>query len=182
MYSKKTFTLLATITSFTVLMLLVLATPAQAQEGTEKVDNGNCITCHEQLYYLHDTGNWFCICESPMRCVDCHGGNPAATTEETAHYDRSAHPVINEDISRCETCHVEECADRVNTLDKKVRISEVKEATYIPVSSVSNPTESLPAANEPKPVDWVLVFEIVPVVILGVVALTIYLVNKFRQA
>jgi len=37
---------------------------AQAQESTQ--DNGNCINCHEDLYYLHDTGNWFCLNDSPF--------------------------------------------------------------------------------------------------------------------
>ena len=39
-----------------------------------------------------------CLRELPMRCVACHGGDPTATTQETAHYDRSAHPIFNEDI------------------------------------------------------------------------------------
>jgi len=150
---------------------------AQAQESTQ--DNGNCINCHENLYYLHDTGNWFCLKDSPMRCVDCHGGNPAATTKETAHYDRSAHPVIGEDISRCETCHID-CAERLTVLDEKVGISEVKEATYIPASDMSNPTGNLPA-EEPYPINWALVFDIVPLVILGMAAVTIYLLKKVRH-
>jgi len=151
---------------------------AQAQESMQ--DNGKCINCHENLYYLHDTGNWFCLNDSSMRCVDCHGGNPAATTKETAHYDRSAHPVVGEDISRCETCHTD-CAGRLTALDKIVGISEVKEATYVPASDIPNPTGSLPA-EKPYPINWALVFEVVPVVILGMAAVTIYLLNKVRHA
>jgi len=111
-----------------------------------------------------------------MRCVDCHGGNPTATTKETAHYDRSAHPVIGEDISRCENCHTD-CAERLTVLDEKVGISEVKEATYIPASDMSNPTGNLPY-EEPYPIKWALVFDVVPLVVLGMAAVTIYLLNR----
>jgi len=151
---------------------------ARAQEPTG--DNGNCVTCHENLYYLHDTGNWFCLNDSSMRCVDCHGGNPAATTKEAAHYDRSAHPVIGGDISRCETCHTD-CAKRLTVLDEKVGIGEVKEATYVPLSDVSIPTGNLPAVERQNPVDWTLVLDVVPLIVLSMAGLTIYLLNKFRH-
>ena len=48
---------------------LFAATSAHAGSLGQAVDNGTCINCHEDLYFLHDTGNWFCIRESPMPCV-----------------------------------------------------------------------------------------------------------------
>ncbi|GAB4419855.1 MAG: hypothetical protein Kow002_07800 [Anaerolineales bacterium] len=163
-----------------LIALAMPSTPAKAQGSLP--ENGNCVTCHEDLYFLHDTGNWFCLKDSPMRCVDCHGGNPAALTQEEAHYDRAAHPVVNEDISRCETCHMEECTDRVTALRERVQIHEVREAAYLPASTASNPTENLSANDEPEPVDWVWILEIVPLIVLGMIALTIYLLNKLRRA
>ena len=62
-------------------------------------------TATDNLYYLHDTGKYFCLNELPMACVDCHGGDPQATIMEEGHTLRTAHPVINEDISKCQQCH-----------------------------------------------------------------------------
>ena len=58
------------------ILLVMVSTPATvyADDPHPTSDNGNCITCHEDLYFLHDTGNWYCLKESPMACVDCHGG------------------------------------------------------------------------------------------------------------
>ena len=34
------------------------------------------MSCHEDLYFLHDTGKLFCLNEkTAMNCVGCHGGN-----------------------------------------------------------------------------------------------------------
>ncbi len=123
------FNLSVTVLAFTLLLLyFVMAAPVQAQSLAQEVDNGTCISCHEDLYFLHDTGNWFCIRESPMACVSCHGGDPTATTQETAHYDRSAHPIVNEDISRCQECHVDEdeCCECVSKFDQVAGVNEVK--------------------------------------------------------
>ena len=164
-----------------IICLLAFTMPskiAQAQESA--LNNGNCINCHENLYYLHDTGNWFCLKDSSMRCVDCHGGNPAATTKETAHYDRSAHPVTGGDISRCETCHTD-CVKHLTVLDEQVGISEVKKATYVPVSDFSNPTGGLPEIEQSNQIDFVEVLGVHPLVILGMATLTTYLFYKFRH-
>lgn len=186
MCGKKTFTFshLATILGFALLLWsLSVAKPAYAQPPTPDVDNGTCITCHEDLYFNHDTGNWFCLRESPMRCVDCHGGDPTATTQETAHYDRSAHPVVNEDISRCQECHtdVDECCECVKKFDQVAGIKKVKLVSPIPVSSISDLNPGLPAAEEQEPVNWLLLLKILPLIVIASLALTIFIFQKVRH-
>jgi hypothetical protein len=178
------FNLSVTVLAFTLLLLYFgMAAPVQAQSLAQEVDNGTCISCHEDLYFLHDTGNWFCIRESPMACVSCHGGDPTATTQETAHYDRSAHPIINEDISRCQECHVDEdeCCECISKFDQVAGVNEVKLDVPVTVAYASDQTPSLPAAEEPEPVKWLLVLEILPLVVIAGLALTIYIAHKVRH-
>ena len=187
MKRKTTFiiALLVAFTGFTLLVVsLFLATPAYAQASDQDVDNGNCITCHEDLYFLHDTGNWFCIRESPMPCVACHGGDPTATTQEGAHYDRSAHPIIEGDISRCQECHVDsdECCECVSKFDKVAGIKQVKQASPIPVSNASDSIPGLPEIEEQESVDSLAILEILPLVVIVGLALIFYIAHKVRHA
>jgi hypothetical protein len=113
------------------------ASPVQAQTSNNH-DEPTCIRCHEDLYYLHDTGKWFCIAQSPMQCVGCHGGDPTATTKEAAHQKRTAHPVIGGDTTTCRQCHIDDCSERVSAFDAIAGIS--------PVILVSTPIGPAPAA------------------------------------
>lgn len=186
MNEKRTFAfgLCVSITSFTLLLLsLFLARPAYAQSPTQDVDNGTCIKCHEDLYFLHDTGNWFCIRESPMPCVACHGGDPTAATQESAHYDRSAHPILNEDISRCQECHVDpdECCDCVSKFDQIAGFNQVKLVSPVSGSDAPDLAPGLPAVEEQEPVNWLLILEVLPLVVIASLALIIYIAHKVRH-
>jgi len=186
MKEKRTFTigLFAAIAGFTLLLVsLFLATPAYAQSPDQDVDNGNCIKCHEDLYFLHDTGNWFCIRESPMPCVACHGGDPTATTQESAHYDRSAHPIINEDISRCQECHTDpdECCECITKFNEVAGIEQVKLVSPAPGFSASDQIPGLPAVEAEEPVNWLLILEILPLVVITSLGLLIYIAHKVRH-
>lgn len=166
-----------------LLLFVVLSTPSivYADDPIPTPNNGNCITCHENLYFLHDTGNWFCLRESPMTCVNCHDGDPLATTKELAHANRAAHPVINEDISKCQECHPEECTERMQIFDQTAGISEVKVAMpytpHIPLELLSvTPIQSWDKFNV-----WINFWEILPVLLLAVGALIAYLIHKKRM-
>jgi len=167
---------------FAVLLTLLAATPVSAQEPALGVDNGNCIKCHEDLYFLHDTGNWFCIRDSPMPCMDCHGGDPTATTQESAHYDRLAHPIVNEDISVCRECHVEGCMDCVSVYDRVAGLKDVKVVSTIPVTHASDRARSLPAQQKREPVNWPLLLDILAIIVIIILALTVFCVRKARQS
>ena len=117
MFAKKVlvFSLLLTILVVTI-GLLANTHPAQAQ-GTVLAASGSssCLRCHENRYYNYDTGNHYCLTVASTRCVDCHAGDPEALQEEAAHAGLVSYPIINGDISRCESCHSEDAQAHVDT-------------------------------------------------------------------
>lgn len=142
MFIKKQFpVLLVCIAVFIVLAASLLAYPAPTQaRSSPQVDDGSkCVTCHEDLYQLHDTGKAYCLKDSPMACVDCHGGNPNALTKEEAHYNRAAHPVINDDDKKCYECHPAQAEERVLEFGQVAGIKEIKVA--IPCEPASKSSE-----------------------------------------
>lgn len=128
------------------LLVLLLATP-QSVHGDEpqpKATQGTCVSCHTDLYFLHDTGKWFCLRESPMSCADCHEGDPTSLVKQDAHADRSAHPVFNGDSQKCLECHPAQQVERVQIFRKVAGVKPViVHAEYVPPASV--PLESSPS-------------------------------------
>ena len=56
----------------TVSLLVVLAAifsqPARASAvQSAGVSDNTCLTCHEDLYYLHDAGCWYCMATYPTK-------------------------------------------------------------------------------------------------------------------
>jgi hypothetical protein len=170
--------------SFAVLTFLGIGiTHVQAQEPTPVVDHGTCIKCHEDLYFLHDTGNWFCLRESPMRCVDCHDGDPTSLNKEEAHANRQAHPVLNEDISKCQECHPEKCDEHVAKFDQVAGISKVLVAVPIqpPIAPVTDGSSIESEAEPAKYSNWIAAMEIISPAILVSLVLAVYLVHRKHQ-
>jgi len=123
MFTKKwTVWFLASLLS--LILSLSVANPARA-EGDTPEPPSNCIACHENLYYLHDTGKHFCVSEAKDRCTDCHDGDATATNKDAAHTERSAHPVTNDDTSKCQECHPADCAEYVQKFQAMAGISPV---------------------------------------------------------
>lgn len=191
MCNKRTFILCfsAVVMGLALFLLPFFATTpvyAQSSDGGRSpdgaVDNGTCIGCHEDLYFNHDTGQWFCIRESPMSCVFCHGGDPTATTQEGAHYDRSAHPVVNEDISVCRDCHPEDCFDCVSAFDRVAGIKDVRMAAPVIAPHASKQIPGLPATEKQEPVNWLLLFDVLVVIVVISLAVTFYAVRIARQS
>lgn len=165
------------------IMSLSMSSKVYAQESHPFTENGTCATCHEDLYFLHDTGNWFCIREAPMRCVDCHGGNPKAITQNEAHMNRKAHPIVNEDISKCQECHPDECMDRIEKFDQAAGISAVLVAVpYQPKPIL--PIEGAQAESLSEPIahpTWISFIEIIALILITGLALAIYFVHKAQH-
>lgn len=174
-------TLFATLASLSLLIVTAfLSTSVEAQSIQANGGKDKCISCHEDLYFLHDTGNWFCIRESPMTCVDCHGGDPEAITQETAHSNRAAHPVINEDVSKCQECHPEECDERVEIFDQTAGISQVwVAAPYTPARSpADNASTRSDIAEQEEPGILLVFWEVIPLVVIASLALISYLIYR----
>ena len=168
-----------------VITIVILAIPSRiyAQESTLFTENGTCASCHEDLYFLHDTGNWFCIREAPMSCVDCHGGDPYAFKQEDAHASRKIHPIINEDVSKCQECHPAECDERVVKFDQVAGISDILiVAPYQPKQNLLANEVQATSFTEPvlHPVQ-VSYIEITVLVLITGLALAIYFVHKVQH-
>jgi hypothetical protein len=103
------------------------APAALAQGPTPTPDDGRCRTCHEPLYYLHDTGSWTCLCEAAgPACADCHGGQPAATGADEAHAGMRANP-LQDDAAACQSCHPDTYNDRVAVFVARAGIARSNE-------------------------------------------------------
>jgi hypothetical protein len=127
------------------------------------------------LYFLHDTGNWFCLKESPMACADCHGGDPTTLVREEAHSNRAHYPVINDDVSKCQECHPDQCDERVELFEQTAGISEIRVAApYVPAYSA----ELTGDASAARPQET---REIIIVSLVSSLALTVYLRVRIRH-
>jgi hypothetical protein len=168
--------------SFTLVCLMIVTiffhTPVRAQSIS--TDENNCTTCHEDLYFLHDTGNWFCLRESPMNCVDCHGGNPEAVIQETSHLNRAAHPVINEDVSKCQECHPAECDKRVELFDQMAGIGQVQVAApYTPAHSVTDHASvNIGVAEQKMPGTSLMLWGTIALVVAGLALATYRIAHR----
>lgn len=119
----------------TVVVSLIGTVPVQAQDPTPENDE-NCVYCHENQYYLYDSGKYFCLCEAPMHCIYCHGGRTDSYKKEIAHEGLVLHPT-REHAIRCQGCHTEDYMSRVVKFDSVAGISNTPVAvmTATPVGA-----------------------------------------------
>jgi hypothetical protein len=178
------------MTLLTALVLIIVFTipftqqvQAQVQMDPGTTGNDNCIKCHEDLYFLHDTGNWFCIREDHMTCTDCHGGNAKTLNQDEAHTSRAAHPIINEDVSKCQECHPEECYERVNLFDQEAGVSDVLVAIPItPDRHVEEPVlQPVQVPEEQESSAWINLWELLSIALVAGSALVIYMIYRLRH-
>ena len=114
---------------------------AFAQEENPPSDS-TCISCHEDQYYLHDTGSWYCLNETKVGCTECHRGCPDTMVKECAHTGLIANPLAN-DAAVCQSCHPDDYRARVQTYASIAGIRPT------PRSSVSyTPSASIPQTGE----------------------------------
>ncbi len=147
MLQPKNYPLFTIFVGMLLALALAFIAPGQtrASSPVQVNDGSKCVTCHEELYYSHDTGKAFCLSDSPMSCVDCHGGDPTAVTKETAHFDRNAHPIINDDDKKCYECHPAQAAERVQTFEKVAGVNQV----LVAQPCIIEPQEVLTPAKTP---------------------------------
>ena len=106
-------TILAIFMVGTVLLVPGGTSLALAQDETVPEDTA-CKTCHEDQYYLYDSGKWYCLNETKVGCTECHGGNPGSATKECAHQGLIASPLAN-DAAVCQDCHPDDYLSKVQT-------------------------------------------------------------------
>lgn len=147
---------IACLLAIAVLASLQGVSPAHAQSSNPPSSLA-CITCHENQYYLYDTGTWYCITEARDRCVNCHAGDASALTKPEAHAGLVANP-LGDGGTRCLDCHA---------VDAKARIQKVvgftgyhasiPEKPYIPNQTTASgfPT-ALDSSDGPGASLWVI--------------------------
>ena len=108
-----------TVTLFVVLFgMLSLPVQVSAAQVADATPN-SCLTCHENLYYLHDTGKLYCLTDHADRCVNCHEGNAAVMKKEESHLGLIVHPQENNG-EKCLECHTQQDAQtRLATFESK---------------------------------------------------------------
>jgi hypothetical protein len=173
MFGKISF-LLASLTAALLTALTIPATAISAQARDSQPANGgnSCLACHENLYTLHDTGKAYCLNDAPMTCVDCHGGNPSALTQEAAHFNRAAHPVINENDKKCYECHPAQAQARLETFRALAGIPEVLVAQPCP------PAGGFPAS---EPGGWRPGLETLALFVAAGLALVAFITQNIRH-
>jgi hypothetical protein len=170
---------------FTILSTIAFTQSVQAQTRADPTteSNDNCIKCHEDLYFLHDTGKWYCVSEAPMSCTGCHGGNGNVIDKEQAHTNRAAHPIVNGDVSKCQQCHPEQCDERVQIFKEEAGIPYIRVAApYFPDQPIQEAAILTAQINtEQQSGSWVNLLEILPFILVTGAALMIYVVYGFRH-
>lgn len=163
-----------------VVAALFLATPVHSYAKSAEQGHGDnqCLVCHENLYYLYDTGKWYCLNESPMACTYCHAGNPDVITKEGAHFNRAAHPVINENDKKCYECHPATAVSHLDEFRRVAGISQVMVAIpYQPVTRL----ESSSAVEKSGLVLPLLGLEGFTLLLMAGLALAAFLASKIRH-
>ncbi|OIN88554.1 MAG: hypothetical protein AUJ21_10815 [Anaerolineae bacterium CG1_02_58_13] len=137
---------------FVVLAILLVAAwtvrplkVSAAQAATPP--SNSCLSCHEDLYYLHDTGKWYCITEHKDRCVNCHEGDAIVLNKDASHLGLVAHPQKNNG-EKCLECHPQDAEARLAkfaSLGGYKTITETEpyippsvEASVLPIEPVMN--------------------------------------------
>lgn len=140
------------IVAFTALSMPAQASAAPAMKSTDN----SCLSCHEDLYYLHDSGCWYCMTDVHKdRCTDCHEGNPAVFKAEDAHIGMLRHPQEN-NSAKCQQCHTEDVQARLDTFDSKGGFESVLEpAAYTPAQAVEVGFPETAKPNIAEKLPWV---------------------------
>ena len=129
-----------------VAALVALPVPAFAAQIAAPPTN-SCLTCHENLYYLHDTGKWYCITEHKDRCANCHAGDATVLDKNKSHQGLILHPQ-REDGEKCLECHPQ---DSNAHLEKFASIGGYKALSgttpYIPPSMEASALPGIPGTN-----------------------------------
>jgi hypothetical protein len=126
----------------------MLGVPAVASAAqTTGVTSNSCLTCHEDLYYLHDMGKHYCITEAKDRCVNCHEGDATVMNKDASHLDLIAYPQ-KDDGAKCEQCHTQDAQARLATFASLGGFKKVIEAhPYTPSIVVVRAFPDVPEEN-----------------------------------
>ena len=165
----------------TVLMgtLFIGIAPAWAQTPSPEKDE-SCMACHENLYVLHDTGKWYCMCGTKARCTYCHHGVLGALDEETAHQGMIANPV-RDNAAVCQNCHPDDYTEHVAMFAAHGGLSPtpISLPTYNPALAGVN-TEPVSDLLRPQPLETWRVAGL-GATVLGFVLVIIFAIRCYKE-
>lgn len=157
-----------------ILITVVFTIQASASQARFQ-DLGNessCFTCHEDLYYLHDTGKIYCLTVHEDHCTDCHGGDSSVMNKAQSHLGLIPYPQ-KDDGAKCQECHTQDAQERLATFASMGGYKEIVET--VPYMSIHVVAEGFPDLHEPNPIierlPWVVgafvIFGLWLVLVLG---------------
>jgi hypothetical protein len=96
-----------------ILVGSLIFTPLTATAQTP-APSGNepCRSCHENRYFLYDSGKWYCMCAKQAECAKCHAGTTGSWDPEIAHQGLIANP-LQDNLQACQSCHPQDYQERV---------------------------------------------------------------------
>jgi hypothetical protein len=156
-----------------VALSLLLSLPARVSAAPVADSSSNsCLTCHEDLYYLHDMGKYYCITEHADRCVNCHQGDPTTMNEADSHLGLIAFP-HQDSGQKCGQCHPQDTQARLDTFASLAGYKPVIQASlYTPAVEA---TSGFPAVSETHPLLQILPWVAGAIVLFGIwLALVIF--------
>lgn len=136
MFTKNSHTRLVLFTFFVVGIIVIVVFPIQASASQilsqDPLNDSSCFSCHEDLYYLHDTGKVYCLTVQKDHCVNCHSGNPKVMDKDQSHLGLIAYPQ-KDDGAKCKECHIQDAQARLATFASLGGYKDVIEVTpYTP--------------------------------------------------
>jgi hypothetical protein len=153
-----------------LLAVLILPRGASAAPSMDPKSN-SCFSCHEDLYYLHDLGKYYCITEHKDRCVNCHEGDANVMKKDESHTGLITHPQ-KDNGAKCQQCHPEDTQARLTTFASLGGYKPVMEAvSYTPSNTIES---GFPETTESNTLS-----ENLPVVALGILLFGLWLVLVF---
>jgi len=163
-YRKRS--VLFTVLSVGIMVLDVFPVQASASQMLlqDPLNNSSCYSCHEDLYYLHDTGKAYCLTVYKDHCVNCHSGNPKVMDKDQSHLGLIAYPQ-KDDGAKCQECHIQDAQARLATFASLGGYKEVVEVT--PYTPNNNVAVSIPEMHEATPTGENLPFILGAFVLFG---------------
>jgi len=160
---------------FAVLIAAGFSQPVQASPAPQ-VDSlsNSCLTCHENQYYLYDTGSSSCLADYKDRCVNCHGGDASVMKKEDSHAGLVLHPQEN-DGAKCKDCHTEQVtqAGLIKFEADHGYATVIQAEAYTPIADT---VLGAPDVEETNPITenshWLIVFAALSGVLLALVILS----------
>jgi hypothetical protein len=133
-----------------VVLFSMLSMPVQASaaQATDSSDN-TCLTCHEDLYYLHDSGKLYCLTAHTDHCSGCHEGNSTVMKKEESHLGLLLHPQ-QDNGAKCLECHEQqEIQVRMTNFETNGGFDTAIKADvyYMPANEAATGFSDVPKAN-----------------------------------